>query len=79
VLEKAIKSYSSSKIMLEIDNELSRSRKNITEEHLLKIFNQYCEVKGATPNVPNFIYKSNRERLNSGWNSRVKMNGKSTA
>lgn len=77
VLEKATKSYSSSKIMLEIDNELSISRKNIAEENLVKVFNQYCTAKEAAPNVPNFIYKSNSERLNNGWNSRIKMKAKS--
>lgn len=77
VLEKAIKSYSSSKIMLEIDNELTRSRQDISEEHLLKVFNQYCDIKESTPNVPYFLYKSNRGRLNAGWNSRVQMNNTS--
>lgn len=76
VLEKAIRSFSSSKIMLEIDNELTRSRQYITEEHLLKVFNQYCDIKEAAPDVPNFVYKSNRGRLNSGWSSRIQMNNK---
>lgn len=79
VLEKAMRSYRSSKIMIEIDNELSRSISNISEEHLLKIFNQYCEVKETAPNVPYFVYKSNRGKLNNGWNSRVNINGKSIA
>lgn len=74
VLEKAIRSYLSSKIMLEIDNELARSRRDISEEHLLKIFNQYCNIKGTAPNVPYFLYKSSRGRLNAGWNSRVEIN-----
>lgn len=74
LLEKAIKSYSSSKIMLEIDNELSRSRQDISEEHLLKVFNQYCDIKESTPNVPYFLYRSNKCRLNAGWNSRIQMN-----
>jgi hypothetical protein len=74
VIEKALKSHSSSKIMLEIDNELTRSRKNITEEHLLKIFNQYCDIKESTPNIPYFLYKSNRGKLNEGWSSRVQLN-----
>ncbi|MBI4649753.1 hypothetical protein HY745_00305 [Candidatus Desantisbacteria bacterium] len=71
VIEKAIKSYTSSKIMLETDNELTRVGKdNIKEEHLLKIFNQYCDIKETAPNVPSFVYKSNKDRLNSGWNCR---------
>lgn len=74
VIENALKSHSSSKIMLEIDNELTRSRQDISEEHLLKVFNQYCDIKESTPNVPYFLYKSNRARLNAGWNSRVQMN-----
>ena len=74
-----MRSYRSSKIMLEIDNELSRSISNISEEHLLKIFNQYCEVKETAPNVPYFVYKSNRGKLNNGWSSRVNINGKSIA
>lgn len=74
VIEKALKSYSSSKIMLEIDNELTRSRKNISEEHLLKVFNQYCDIKESTPNIPYFLYKSNRAKLNAGWSSRVQLN-----
>jgi len=73
ILEKAAKSYSSSKIMLEIDNELTRSRRDITEEHLLKVFNQYCDIKESAPDVPYFLYKSNRSRLNSGWNSRIQI------
>ena len=74
VLEKAANSYSSSKIMLEIDNELTRSKKNITEEQLLKVFNQYCDIKETAPDIPSFVYKSNKSRLNSGWNSRIQMN-----
>ena len=77
VLEKAIKSYSSSKIMLEIDNELTRSMQDISEEHLLKVFNQYCVIKEASPNIPYYLYKSNRDKLNSGWSSRVQLNKKS--
>jgi len=76
VLEKASKSYNSSKIMLEIDNELTRSMKDITEENLLKVFNQYCDIKEAAPNVPSFVYKYNKVRLNSGWSSRIQMNDK---
>lgn len=74
VIEKALKSHSSSKIMLEIDNELTRSRKDISEEHLLKIFNQYCDIKESTPDIPYFLYKSNRAKLNAGWSSRVNLN-----
>lgn len=74
VLEKAANSYHSSKIMLEIDNELARTKKEISEEHLLKLFNQYCDIKESAPDVPSFVYKSNRSRLNSGWSSRVNMN-----
>ncbi len=74
VLENATKSYSSSKIMLEIDNELTRSREEVSEAYLLKLFNQYCHVKESTPNVPKFLYKKKRDRLNSGWNSRLKVN-----
>ncbi len=74
VLEKAVHSYSASKIMLEIDNELTRSKKDITEEHLLKLFNQYCDIKESAPDVPFFIYKSNKNRLNSGWKSRIEIN-----
>lgn len=74
VLEKAIKSYLSSKIMLEIDNELSRSIQDISEDHLLKIFNQYCNIKETAPDVPDFLYKSKKNRLNAGWNSRIEMN-----
>jgi len=74
VLEKVANSYNSSKIMLEIDNELTRSKKNITEEHLLKVFNQYCDVKESAPDVPSFVYKSNRNRLNCGWESRIEIN-----
>lgn len=74
VLEKAASSYSSSKIMLEIDNELSRINEEITEQHLLKLFNQYCEIKETAPDVPYFIYKSNKGKLNNGWNSRIQMN-----
>jgi len=70
VLENAIKSYKSSRAMLEIDNELSREAKT-TDEKLLKLFNQYCEFKEKAPNVPSFIYNANRQRLNSGWNSRM--------
>jgi hypothetical protein len=79
VLEKAASSYSSSKIMLEIDNELTRSKNDITEEHLLKVFNQYCDIKESAPDVPYFVYKSNRQRLNSGWNSRVQIHNESKA
>ncbi|MEI6069941.1 MAG: hypothetical protein WCP96_21630 [Methylococcaceae bacterium] len=79
VLEKAAKSYSSSKIMLEIDNELTRSRQDITEENLIKVFNQYCDIKESAPDVPYFVYISNRSRLNSGWNSRIQMNNRSNA
>lgn len=77
VIEKALKSYSSSKIMLEIDNELTRPRRDISEEHLLKVFNQYYDIKESAPNVPFFLYKSNRDRLNAGWNSRVQINNTS--
>lgn len=79
VLEKAANSYSSAKIMLEIDNELTRSKKDITEEHLLKVFNQYCDIKESAPDVPSFVYKSNRNRLNSGWKSRIENNNISNA
>ena len=72
VLEKSITSYNSSIIMLEIDNELSRC-KNISEEHLLKVFNQFCYIRETAPDVPFFIYESNKDRLNSGWESRVEM------
>ncbi len=78
-LEKTLKSYSSSKIMLEIDNELSREKQNITEEHLLKIFNQYCDIKEAAPNIPNFVYNSNKGKLNRGWDSRIQMKSESNA
>lgn len=74
VLEKTIKSYSSAKVMLEIDNELTASRQDISEEHLLKIFNQYCDSKEAAPNVPHYLYISNKYKLNSGWSSSVKLN-----
>lgn len=72
VLEKAVRSHRSSKIMLEIDNELSRAGVSLSEEHMLKIFNQYCEIKEAAPSIPCFVYKLNKVRLNSGWNSRVR-------
>lgn len=44
VLEKAVRSHRSSKIMLEIDNELSRAGVSLPEEHMLQIFNQYCQI-----------------------------------
>ena len=78
-LEKALTSYSSSKIMLEIDNELSREKQDITEEHLLKIFNQYCDIKEAAPNIPNFVYNSNKGKLNRGWDSRLEIKNESNA
>ncbi|HBV21531.1 MAG TPA: hypothetical protein DEF07_07415 [Nitrosomonas sp.] len=74
VIERAVYSHRSSRIMLEIDNELTRSKEKITELQLLKIFNQYCDAKESAPNVPFFIYSSNKHRLNSGWENRVDMN-----
>lgn len=71
LLEKAKNSYLSSKIMLEIDNELTRSRGNISEVSLLKIFNQYCNIKESAPDIPGFLYKRNKGKLNDGWKSRV--------
>ena len=71
ILEKAQGSYHASRIMLELDNELTRSRKNISEEKLLKIFSQYCDTKESAPDIPNFLYKSNKDKLNDGWKSRI--------
>ncbi|MCI5223442.1 MAG: hypothetical protein D3924_12400 [Candidatus Electrothrix sp. AR4] len=71
ILEKAKNSYVSSKIMLEIDNELTRSREDISEVNLLKIFNQYCNIKESAPDIPGFLYKRNKEKLNDGWKSRI--------
>ncbi len=79
VLEKTIKSYNSSKIMLEIDNELTRTWQDISEEHLMKIFTQYFETKEAAPDVPFFVYNSNRGRLTKGWSSRIQKINKANA
>jgi len=44
----------------------------LSDEILLTIFNQYNQTKSATSNIPNAIYSKNKDRLNDGWNKRVR-------
>lgn len=66
VMEHAIKLRASSKEMLELDNELDRNG-SINEDRLIDIYTTYISVKESTPDIPEFLYQKNRDRLNEGW------------
>lgn len=70
-LEATLNYRNASRKMLEIDNELSRIS-SLSDEILLTIFNQYNQAKSATSNIPKAIYSKNKDRLNDGWNKRVR-------
>lgn len=71
-IEKIIQYYESSKIMLEIDNEIQRKPSN--EVNIIDIFDKYIKTKEKTSSIPSIIYSLNNTRLNEGWEMRVKLN-----
>ena len=70
-LEATLNYRNASRKMLNIDNELSRTS-SLSDEILLTIFNQYNQAKLATSNIPNTIYLKNKDKLNDGWNKRIR-------
>jgi hypothetical protein len=69
VMEHAIKLRTSSKEMLELDNELDRNGP-ISEDRLIDIYTTYVSVKESTPDIPELLYQKNRDKLNEGWTIR---------
>jgi len=70
-LEATLNYRNASRKMLNIDNELSRTS-SLSDEILLTIFNQYNQAKSATSDIPNAIYLKNKDKLNDGWNKRIR-------
>lgn len=69
IIENTIKLYNSSHQMLEIDNEISRSNE-ISENKIIDLYNSYISVIESTPDIPDFLYNRNKEKLNKGWEMR---------
>jgi len=72
LMDKIIQYYQSSKIMLEIDNEIQRNHKH-SEINALDIFDKYIKTIEKTPSIPYIVYKLNRSKLNEGWRVRSKI------
>lgn len=76
VMEHAIKLRTSSREMLEVDNELRQSYA-LSEDRLIDVYNTYVSVKESTPDIPQSLYEKNRDKLNDGWEIRGSFAGSS--
>lgn len=70
VIETMFKFKKSSKQMNELDHKISRLN-NLDKHELLNIFSSYHFVISTTDPIPNSIYTSNKDMLNSTWQERI--------
>lgn len=70
MLDKLVTYYESSKVMLEVDNEIERIFEK-DEINVLDTFHKYLTVKERTSSIPYPIYMLSRNKLNKAWEARV--------